>query len=562
MQRSLLATILFAFAGSIAAAAQAPDTVLLHGKIWTGNAQQPEAEAIAIARDRISAVGTSADIAKLAAANTRIIDLHGSRVVPGFNDAHTHFFEGGKSLTSVQLRNANSPQELRDRIAAYAKSIPKGEWIVNGEWDHENWTPAALPTHQLIDAVTPDNPVFVSRLDGHMALANAFAMQLAGVSRDTPDVPGGVIVRDSQGNPTGIFKDKARELIDHKIPLATPAMLERELQAAEKYAAENGVTSVQIMWEGEPPQLIAEELRVLSDKERSGALTTRIELSNGLAYWKLPAAIGITAPFGDTMLRIGGLKDFADGSLGSTTAWLLAPYVDAPLTSGVPRPRLTDPNGIYADAKAADLAGLQVEVHAIGDAANRTMLDIYQRIEQEDGPRDRRFRIEHAQHLTAQDIPRFAQLHVIASMQPLHLYDDGRWAEKRIGPDRVKFAYAFRSLLDSGAVLAFGSDWPVAPMKPLEGIRAAVTRQTSDGRHPDGWIPGQKISAAEALRAYTWASAYAEFQELEKGTLAPGMLADIVVLDTDILRADADDLAHAHVDMTILAGKVIYQRQP
>jgi hypothetical protein len=435
---------------------------------------------------------------------------------------------------------------------------PDGGWIVNGEWDHERWTPAVLPTHRLIDDATPRNPVFIERLDGHMGLANALAMKVAAVDRNTPDIPGGVIVRDADGNPTGIFKDAAMKLIERVIPPLSLAETETAVLAAQREAARNGVTSVQDMANDTNDTGGPDRLRAFQSLERQGRLTIRISENLRLRDWKYPAGTGVQAGFHDGLIQIGGLKTFADGGLGASTAWLFAPYDDAPNTSGLASDELQNPDQMYAEIKDADQAGLQIAIHAIGDRANRTILDFYQHLENEDGPRDRRLRIEHAQHLTAVDIPRFAQLHVIASMQPYHAIDDGRWAQKRLGPERIRYAYDFRSLLDSGAILAFGSDWPVAPMEPLMGIYAAVTRRTLDNRNPNGWIPEQKISVAQAVHAYTMGSAYAQFDEKIKGSLEPGKLADLVVLSQDIFHIDPVQIENTQVVLTIFDGRVIY----
>jgi predicted amidohydrolase YtcJ len=415
-----------------------------------------------------------------------------------------------------------------------------------------------LPSHGLIDDVTPKNPVFVMRLDGHMGLANALAMKLAGVDRNTPDVPGGVIVRDPGGNPTGIFKDAAMTLIGRVIPPLSLQETETAIVAAQRNAARNGVTSVQEMADDQDDTSGPEHLRALQSLEREGRLAVRISVNLRLLDWKNLAGSGVQAGFNDGLIQVGGLKAFADGGLGASTAWLFAPYNDAPDTSGLATDELQHPEQMFTDMKGADQAGLQIAIHAIGDRANRAILDLYQRLEQENGPRDRRLRIEHAQHLTAPDIPRFAQLHVIASMQPYHAIDDGRWAEKRLGPDRIRYAYDFRSLLDSGAMLAFGSDWPVAPLEPLMGIYAAVTRRTLDGKNPNGWIPEQKISVERAVHAYTVGSAYAQFDEGSKGSLEPGKLADLVVLSRDIFHIDPVQIQNTHVDITIFDGQVIY----
>jgi predicted amidohydrolase YtcJ len=550
--------------GAGARAQTSAEIVFTHGKIWTENPKQPEAEAIALGDGKVLAVGDSAKVLKLAGPKTRIVDLRGRRVVPGFNDAHVHLVDGGVSLTAVQLRDAVSQGEFQQRIAEYVKKLQPGEWVQYGEWDNERWPGSKLPTHELIDEVSPDNPVFVERLDGHMALANALAMRLAGVDRTTPDVPGGVILRDAEGNPTGIFKDAARLLIYKVIPMPSVLQMEKAVAATEKYAAQNGVTSVQAMWGGSQTVAeMAQELRVYQAFMQQGLLQLRISQHQPLPSWKNLAQVGIQADFGNTYLHIGGVKGFADGSLGSHTAWLMAPYSDVPPgnqnPSGLASADLANVEVMYGEIEGADKAGLQIAIHAIGDRANHEILNLYERLEQENGPRDRRLRIEHAQQLRPSDIPRFGQLHVIASMQPLQLADDGRWAERRLGIDRAKTSYAFRSLLDSGAVLAFGSDWPVAPMKPLEGIYAAVTRRTDDGKRPGGWIPEQKITVAEAVYAYTMGSAFAEFEDDIKGSLEPGKLADLVVLNEDIFHVSPDDLARARVDMTVVGGRVVYE---
>jgi predicted amidohydrolase YtcJ len=539
------------------------DLILVRGKIWTENPRQPEAEAVAVQRNRIVEVGDSNSVLKLAGPSTRVVDLKGRRVVPGFNDAHVHFYMGGDGITSAQLHEASSAEEFRKRIAEFARGRPKGEWILNGNWDHERWTPAHLPTHQLIDDVTNDNPVFVNRSDGHMCLANALAMKRAGVDRNTKDVPGGFIVRDAHGNPTGVFKDAAKSLIERVLPHPSLDHILSALQAAQEYATENGVTSVQDMgiFTAQGVNTMADVIRCYQILEKRGELRVRVSTHLPLADWKRLAAAGIMADFGSEKLQIGGLKSFADGSLGSTTAWFFEPYSDAPNTSGIPSPELLHPEETYEEMRDADRAGLQLAVHAIGDRAIRAILDMFERLEREDGISERRLRIEHAQHLTPADIPRFARLHVIASMQPYHAIDDGRWAEKRIGPERVKTTYAFRSLLDAGAVLAFGSDWFVAPINPLIGIYAAVTRRTLDGQHPDGWVPQQKISVAEAVHAYTLGSAYASLEDGIKGSIEPGKLADLAVLSDDIFHIDSVEIQSTKVDLTIFDGKLIFERK-
>jgi predicted amidohydrolase YtcJ len=541
------------------ARAQTATLILLNGRVWTENPHLPESEAIAIDGPRILAVGRSTDIRKLAGPRCRIIDLQGRRVVPGFNDSHVHFLGGGNSLISVQLSDANSAEEFRRRIGDYAKSLDKGAWIRDGIWDHQRWTPAALPTHQLIDPVTPDNPVLVWRLDGHMALVNAYAMRLAGIDRTTKDVPGGEIMRDSDGNPTGILKDAATALVERVMPRLSEKELDAGMMAAMREAARHGVTSVQNMADSSTDQDTALKLREFQKFARAGALTVRIYDAIPLRNWKNLADAGVQASFGSAVLRIGNLKSFADGALGSATAWMDAPFANQPSNSGLAGADLLDSTRMYANIQGADQAGLQISIHAIGDRAIHTILDLFERAERQNGGGERRFRIEHVQHLRPDDAARFAPLGVIASMQPYHAIDDGRWAETMLGPERIKSSYAWRSLLDHGAVLAFGSDWPVAPLDPLEGIYAATTRQTIDGRNPQGWVPEQRIKVAEAVHAYTVGSAFAEHQEAVKGSLEPGKLADVVVLSEDIFHIPPTDIERARVYMTVFDGSVIYE---
>ncbi|HME89663.1 MAG TPA: amidohydrolase [Chthoniobacterales bacterium] len=530
------------------------DLVVVNGTVHTMDPAQPAAEAIAICRNRIIAVGATSEIQKLIGPSTRVIDAKGRLVLPGFNDAHVHFMSGGFQLSSVDLRDANTPQEFAQRVGQFARKLPEGKWITGGDWDHERWPGAQLPTKELIDKETSKTPVFVNRLDGHMALANSLALKLAGVTRDTKDPPGGVIVRyPKSGEPTGILKDAAQNFVFKAIP---PPSFEEKLsaaRAASNHAASLGVTSVQDM-------SAAEDVGVYQTLLDHGELKTRINAVWPLPRWQELARTGVRAHFGGAMLRTGGLKGFADGSLGSTTALFFKPYLDAPNTSGIPADEMFPEGAMLERVRGADRAGLQVIIHAIGDRANDTILSIYEQVEKENGERDRRFRIEHAQHLRPQDIPRFARDKVIASMQPYHAIDDGRWAEKRIGSERAKTTYAFRSLLDSGAKLAFGTDWTVAPLDPLLSIFAAVTRRTLDEKHPEGWIPEQKISVEEAVRAYTTGSAFAEFQEKEKGTLAPGKLADVVIVSDDIFKTDPNEVGKAKVLMTIVDGRVVYEK--
>lgn len=529
-----------------------PDTIIINATVRTMDPARPSAEAVAILGNRIVAIGTSGEISKLAGPNTRIIDAKKRLVLPGFNDAHVHFLSGGFQLSSVDLRDANTPEEFAERIRQFAAKLPPGRWITGGDWDHERWPDARLPTKELIDRYTPNTAVFVSRLDGHMALANSVALKLAGVTNQTKDPDGGVIVRDAKGEPTGILKDAAQSFVWKVVPAASFEEKLIAARAASNYAAQLGVTSVQDVSAGSDVGVY----QTLLDR---GELKTRIYAMTALPNWQRLANAGIRAHFGSEMLRVGGLKAFSDGSLGSTTALFYEPYKDAPETSGIPSDEMFPEGAMLERVRGADRAGLQVLIHAIGDRANDLILSIFEQVEKENGTRDRRFRIEHAQHIRPQDIPRFARAKVIASMQPYHAIDDGRWAEKRIGKERAKTTYAFRSLLDSGATLAFGTDWTVAPLNPLLSIYGAVTRRTIDGKNPSGWVPEQKISVEEAVRAYTVGSAYAEFQDTVKGTITPGKLADLVILSRDLFTIDPKEIENVKVLMTIIDGRVVYE---
>jgi predicted amidohydrolase YtcJ len=541
--------LLFALFTPAAAQTLKADLVVFNANVRTMDKSNPRAEAFAVLGGKIVTVGTNVEIKQLTGAQTKTIDAQGRLVLPGFNDAHVHFLDGGAGLSSVDLRDAKTPQEFTERIKNFASKLPKGRWILNGNWDHENWTPNNLPTAAMIDAATSDHPVFINRLDGHMALANSLAMKLAGVDKNTKDVEGGEIVRDSQGNPTGVLKDAAMNYIYRVIPAFTAGEKAEYLAAATDYAASLGVTSVQDMSAGA-------DVGVYQELFRQGKLKTRVYAVSTLSDWQRWQKAGVTRAFGDSMLRVGGLKGFADGSLGSTTAWFYEAYLDKPDSKGLASDEIPK---MYDNVSGADKANLQIMIHAIGDRGNDEVLKIFERVISENGTRDRRFRIEHAQHLNADLIKRFASGKVIASMQPFHAIDDGRWAFKRLDERRLKGTYAFRSLLDAGATLAFGTDWYVAPLNPMLGIYAAVTRRTLDERNPNGWIPEQKISVEEAVRAYTVGSAYAEFQENEKGAIAVGKLADFVVLSDDIFTINPVEIRSAKVLTTVVDGKIVYQ---
>ncbi|CAN5232114.1 amidohydrolase [soil metagenome] len=531
----------------------AVDLVITNANIRTMDAKRTVARSMAILNGRIVAIGSDADTRPLIGSRTRVIDAGGKTVIPGFNDAHVHFMETGYQLASVDLRDAKTLQEFVERIRVFAAKLPKGRWITGGQWDHENWTPNNLPTAALIDAATPDHPVFINRLDGHMSLANSLAMRLGGVDRTVKDVVGGEIVRDASGNPTGIFKDAAASYIDKVIPAASFEQRLEAAQAATDHAASVGVTSVQDM------SANGTEIGVYQELLQRGTLKTRVYNCSPLADYKRWTNTGARHAFGDPMLRVGCLKGYADGSLGSTTAWFFDPYLDAPKSTGLAMADVT--TTMRQDIENADKGGLQVRIHAIGDRANATVLDHYQAVEKVNGAHDRRFTIEHAQHLRQEDIKRFGSQKVVASMQPYHVIDDGRWAWKRLDEKRIKGTYAFRTILDTGGVLAFGSDSPVAPLNPLFGVYGAVTRSTLDEKNPNGWVPEQKISVDETVRAFTWGSAFAEFQDGVKGTLEVGKLADLVILSNDIFTIDPVTIRNVTVVYTVVDGKVVFERK-
>jgi len=534
----------------------AADLVILNAKIWTVDKALPSAQAVAILGDRIVAVGSDAEVSAWRGPSTRVIDAGGKLLLPGFNDAHVHFVSGGQQLENVQLVDATSAAEFVRRIEARAKKTPGGEWMMGGDWDETKWSPAALPTKELIDPFTAEVPVFLSRYDGHMALANSLALRLAGVTPHTPDPPGGIILRDAQGNLTGGLKDAAMELVNKVIPPPSHAQLLQVVKRALQHAASLGVTSVQNM----NPDYA--DIAAYTELAERGELTTRIYaaplITQGVDD---QAKIGLRHAFGSSFLRIGAVKAFADGSLGSRTAYFFEPFLDQPQNRGLLSDEMHPVSMMRDRMMKADAAGLQICTHAIGDQAISMILDLYADIEKAHGAADRRWRIEHAQHMAARDFDRFAQLKVIASVQPYQAIDDGRWAEARIGHDRASRTYAFRTFLDHGVRLAFGTDWDVAPLNPLLGLYAAVTRATLDGKNPGGWFPEQKLTVAEAVEAYTMGSAYAEFQEKEKGSITPGKLADMVLLSDDIFSIPPEKIRDVHVVKTIVGGRITWEAE-
>jgi predicted amidohydrolase YtcJ len=563
MTRPLIiaATLFLAALPALAAgpAATPPgDLVLMGGRVRTLDPARPWAEAVLIRQGRIARVGTDAEIAAAAPKDAKIVRLGGALVLPGFIDCHTHFLQGGYALSSIQLKDVRSREEFVARFAAKVASTEKGAWILNGTWDEEKLDPPVLPARAWIDATTPENPVFVRRYDLHIGLANSLALKMAGITRDTPSPAGGEIVKDpATGEPTGILKEAAMNLVTRVIP--PPSLKDNVLaiEAALAHAAECGVTSVHEM---AFPDEFTPAFEAYQELYGSGGLTSRIYLYIPVPRIDLFEGLRMRSPFGNDYLRIAGLKGFCDGGLGARTAVFFRPYDDDPGNTGILHPQMSPEGTMEKRLLEADRLGLQVAIHAIGDKANDLILDIFEKAEAVNGPRDRRWRIEHAQHLRPEDIARYGKLRVIASVQPYHAIDDGRWAVKRIGTERLKTTYAFKSLLDGGAKLALGSDWMVAPLNPLTGIHAAVTRATLDGKNPGGWYPEQKLSLEEAIRGYTLDAAFAEFSEREKGSIEAGKFADLVVLDQDLYKVAPERIKDIKVTMTIVGGRIVFAR--
>ena len=537
---------------ALAGCGRKAELVIQGGTVWTGlSTGRGRPGAVAIANGMILAVGDSVEIARYVGGSTKILRADGGLVVPGFADGHTHFIDGGFQLASVDLRDAGTPQEFVRRLKEYAATLQPGDWITGGDWDHELWRGTPLPQRDWIDSVTPNNPVFVNRLDGHMALANSAALRAAGVTRATPTPPGGEIVRDPTGEPLGVFKDQAMDLVWRVFPQPAPEKRDSALARAMAHAASLGVTATAHMsasWA---------DLASYRRMQHAGRMTLRVAVYLPLDQWRAVADTVTRAGQGDDWVRIGGVKGYMDGSAGSRTAYFFEPFSDSAGYSGLMQHTETE---MRTWIGAADSAGLQVAVHAIGDRANALLLAIFDSVARVHGARDRRFRDEHAQHLRPQEIPLFGALRVVPSMQPYHAIDDGRWLQKRIGPVRIRTTYAFRSLIGADAPLAFGSDWTVAPLDPILGVYAAVTRRTLDGRNPGGWIPDQKITVGEALRAYTYGNAWATFMERKWGALAAGRYADIVVLDRDLFGVPAEAIGSVRVRYTIVGGRIVYTK--
>ncbi|HEY1938183.1 MAG TPA: amidohydrolase [Candidatus Angelobacter sp.] len=508
------------------------------------------AQALAISGGKIIAVGSNEDIQKLKGPNTQVIDLGGHFVMPGFNDAHVHLGSAGFEKLNVNLIGSKSLDDMKQRIAARVKTVPPGEWIQGGGWDHTLWAEQKTPTRADIDSVTGGHPAIFSRVDGHIAVANSAALKAAGITAQSPDPHGGKIDRDDKGEPTGILRETAMSAVFTKIPLPTAAKRRRAAELALADAAQSGITSAQDNSDWE-------DFLTYEQMEKDGKLTLRIaewlpfdapvdQLKKARAYH----------PAGDSMLHTTMLKGFMDGSLGSRTAAMLAPYNDDPKNSGIPRYEQEKLNAMAAERVQENF---QLGFHAIGDRAARMALDAfaYAKAHYPRGTKDFRFRIEHDQVIAPEDFKRFKEIGVIASMQPNHLLTDMNWAESRIGAERARYSYAWREFLNNGVALAFGTDYPVEPITPFRGLYAAVTRKNEAGTKE--YFPEQKLTITEAIAAYTTGAAYAEFEEKQKGVLAPGMLADFVVLDRDITKVEPAEILKTKVLRTVVGGKTVYE---
>ncbi len=530
---------------------QGPDLIFLNGDIYT-QANPPRAQAIAVAKGRVIAVGSNDDIRKLKGSNTQVVDLGGHFVMPGFNDAHVHLAAGGMLLLEVDLIGVKSLAEMQQRIAEHVKTTPAGDWIIGRGWDHTIWPSDKLPTRQDIDPLTGDHPAIFVRVDGHIGVANTAALKAVGYFAKVPDPHGGKIDRDASGEPTGIVRETAKDLFCSQAPRPSLALRRRGIELALANAARWGITSIQDNSDWED-FLVYEEL------EQQGKLTARISewlmFNEPLDVLEKHRA---HHPAADPMLHTAMLKGFMDGSLGSRTAALLTPYSDDPGNTGLPQYEQATLNRMAVERAAADF---QLGFHAIGDGAAQMALDAFAEVvrdaHQNHRERDFRFRIEHDQVIDPNQFEQYRKLGVIASVQPNHLLTDMHWAIERIGPERAKTSYPWKTFLDSGVRLAFGTDYPVEPITPFRGIYAAVTRKNEAGTQE--YFPQQKLTIEQALAAYTTGAAYAQFAEKEKGTLAPGMLADFVVLDRDLTKVAPSEILQTQVLRTVVGGKTVYE---
>lgn len=529
------------------------DLVLTNGDVYTVDSAHPRAQAIAIRGEEVVAVGSTEEMRTWTGSQTHIINLHGQFAMPGFNDAHTHLASAGMAKLTVNLEGTKSLAEFQQRIRAALKNYKPGEWITGSGWDHTLWPEKRFPTRWDLDAVSKDRPMIFSRVDGHVAVANSLALKISGITKDTPDRPGSHIVRDEKtGEPNGMLEeDAAMSMVYRHVPPPTDKFRTRAIELALADAVSHGVTSIQdySTWKD---FLIYRELK--NEGKLPLRITEWLTFTEPLSQLEEERHEGSTT---DPWLKTGTLKAFMDGSLGSRTAAMLAPYSDDPSTSGILRMNPAELNKMSIER---DRAGFQLNFHAIGDRANRVALDAFAAVLAANGPRDRRDRIEHAQIVAPQDFARFAQLHVIASMQPVHLLDDQRWAMARIGPERSKGAYAWNTMRKDGVRLAFGTDYPVESIDPLRGLYECATRELPEGGPAGGWEPQEKLPLDVCIYDYTAASAYAEFEETHKGQIKPGMFADIVVYPIDITSVHPAELLHTSPEMTITGGRVVYQR--
>lgn len=525
----------------------------INGVIWTGNpAMATDASVMVTTDGQISYIGNERPPRTEGVLVARVVDLKGQFVVPGLIDNHVHFIDGGAGLAAVQLRDAKTQDEFKRRIVEYADALEAGQWVLFGNWDHEQWG-GELPRKEWIDDATPNTPVFVMRTDGHMGFANSAALKLAGIDRNAKQPNGGEIVFDDKGEPTGVLKDTALDPMFAVVPPPSNAERLNSIEAAQRHALSLGLTQVHVMT-ASPSEADIYSAFVLADQR--GLLRIRTIVYTPIQYWREVLQDLGDRRYSSELLSWGGFKGLTDGALGSTTAWFYEPYVDAPNKSGFPLIEAKQLNAMLADAHTADV---NTAIHAIGDRAIDVVIATMREVAGAN-IRDKRYRIEHFQHPSRAAINAAAEYGIVASVQPFHAIDDGRWAEKRIGAERILTTYAFKSIIEAGGILSFGSDWPVAPLSPLMGIHAAVTRATLDGANPEGWVPQEKISVEQALTAYTANNAFTVFEEQEGGTLEVGKRADFVVLEKDLRTVDPDEIANVAIQMTVIDGRVEYEK--
>ena len=530
------------------------DVIIRNARIYTVDPREPIAEAIAMSGDRIARVGSEAEMMPLQGPGTRVIDAGGATIVPGLHDAHGHFVELGANLSNLDFRGTTRYQQIVEMVRARVATARPGEWVIGRSWDQNDWSSKDWPTHDALSAVAPANPVFLTRVDGHAALVNRKAMEAAGLTAATREPDGGRILRTAAGEPTGVLIDRAQELVESKIPPLTAAQLEAQILLADRETRKLGLTTIGDA--GADATAIDAYTRLI-DK---GTLKTRLYVMvSGGSQARLKPFFdrGPVADYAGHRMAVRAVKLYADGALGSRGAAMLEPYADEPATTGL----LTmPPDEVYAETLAASKAGFQTAIHAIGDRANRIALDTFERVQREvPGSRALRMRVEHAQILDAVEIPRFAALGVIASMQPTHATSDMPWAPARIGRARIdEGAYSWQSLLKSGAILVSGSDFPVEEPDPMLGFHAAITRQDPAGRPPGGWTPSQRLSREQALRSFTLDAAYAAHAELLTGSLEAGKLADLVMLSNDIMQVPPREILSTKVRLTMIGGEIVY----